>query len=82
MEKGGLVFSGMSPDGMLPEIVERHPGVVPVPLTFGVGEVAEDRFHPNDDAYARLARTFVPPIAARAKMPGWSSVRSASSARP
>jgi CTP synthase len=23
LEKGGLVFSGMSPDGLLPEIVER-----------------------------------------------------------
>ncbi len=32
LEKGGLVFSGMSPDGTLPEIVERpdHPWVVGV----------------------------------------------------
>ena len=32
LEKGGLVFSGMSPDGMLPEIVERpdHPWFVAV----------------------------------------------------
>jgi CTP synthase len=32
LEKGGLVFSGMSPDGMLPEIVERpdHPWFVGV----------------------------------------------------
>jgi CTP synthase len=32
LEKGGLVFSGLSPDGMLPEIVERpdHPWFVGV----------------------------------------------------
>jgi CTP synthase len=32
LEAGGLVFSGMSPDGMLPEIVERpdHPWFVGV----------------------------------------------------
>ena len=32
LEKGGLVFSGMSPDDMLPEIVERpdHPAGLPV----------------------------------------------------
>ena len=32
LEKGGLVFSGMSPDGALPEIVERpdHPWFVGV----------------------------------------------------
>jgi CTP synthase len=32
LEKGGLVFSGMSPDGTLPEIVERpdHPWFVGV----------------------------------------------------
>lgn len=32
LEKGGLIFSGMSPDGMLPEIVERpdHPWFVGV----------------------------------------------------
>ena len=32
LEQGGLVFSGMSPDGMLPEIVERpdHPWFVGV----------------------------------------------------
>jgi len=32
LEKGGLVFSGMSPDGMLPEIVERpdHPWFIGV----------------------------------------------------
>ena len=32
LEKGGLVFSGMSPDGLLPEIVERpdHPWFVGV----------------------------------------------------
>lgn len=32
LEKGGLVFSGMSPDGTLPEIVERpdHPWFVAV----------------------------------------------------
>jgi len=32
LEQGGLVFSGMSPDGLLPEIVERpdHPWFVGV----------------------------------------------------
>jgi len=32
LEKGGLVFSGMSPDGELPEVVERpdHPWFVGV----------------------------------------------------
>ena len=32
LEKGGLVFSGMSPDGQLPEIVERpdHPWFIGV----------------------------------------------------
>jgi CTP synthase len=32
LESGGLVFSGMSPDGMLPEIVERpeHPWFIGV----------------------------------------------------
>ncbi|MGE0774537.1 MAG: CTP synthetase, partial [Sphingomonadaceae bacterium] len=32
LEKGGLVFSGMSPDGQLPEIIERpdHPWFVGV----------------------------------------------------
>jgi len=32
LETGGLVFSGMSPDGMLPEIVERpdHPWFIGV----------------------------------------------------
>jgi CTP synthase len=32
LEKGGLVFSGLSPDGMLPEIVERpdHPWFIGV----------------------------------------------------
>ncbi|KTE22162.1 CTP synthetase [Sphingopyxis sp. H050] len=32
LEKGGLVFSGMSPDGMLPEIIERpdHPWFIGV----------------------------------------------------
>jgi CTP synthase len=32
LERGGLVFSGMSPDGLLPEIVERpdHPWFVGV----------------------------------------------------
>ena len=32
LEEGGLLFSGMSPDGMLPEIVERpdHPWFVGV----------------------------------------------------
>ena len=32
LEKGGLVFSGMSPDGLLPEIVERpdHPWFIGV----------------------------------------------------
>jgi CTP synthase len=32
LENGGLVFSGMSPDGMLPEIVERpdHPWFIGV----------------------------------------------------
>jgi CTP synthase len=32
LEAGGLVFSGMSPDGLLPEIVERpeHPWFVGV----------------------------------------------------
>ncbi len=32
LEKGGLLFSGMSPDGLLPEIVERpdHPWFIGV----------------------------------------------------
>jgi CTP synthase len=32
LEKGGLIFSGMSPDGLLPEVVERpdHPWFVGV----------------------------------------------------
>ena len=32
LEQGGLIFSGMSPDGMLPEIVERpdHPWFIGV----------------------------------------------------
>src|SRR5207244_5482070 len=32
LERGGLVFSGMSPDGLLPEIVERpdHPWFIGV----------------------------------------------------
>ena len=32
LEKGGLVFSGMSPDGQLPEIIERpdHPWFIGV----------------------------------------------------
>jgi CTP synthase len=32
LEKGGLIFSGMSPDGLLPEIVERpdHPWFIGV----------------------------------------------------
>jgi CTP synthase len=32
LEKGGMVFSGMSPDGLLPEIIERpdHPWFVGV----------------------------------------------------
>lgn len=82
--RGSLVATtpGSGRLGEVATLVERHPGVVPVPLTFGVGEVAEDRFHPNDDAYARLARTFVPPVAGRAKLPGRASVRSPSSARP
>ncbi len=82
--RGSLVATtpGSGRLGEVAALVERHPGVVPVPLTFGAGEVAEDRFHPNDDAYARLARTFVSPIAARAKTPGWSSAyRRAAAAR-
>jgi lysophospholipase L1-like esterase len=45
--------------------VARHPRVVDVPLRFAAGELAEDRFHPDDAAYARLARTFAGPLAAR-----------------
>lgn len=68
--------------GRVAELVDRHPGVVAVPLSFAAGEVAEDRFHPDDAAYARLARTFSPPVAARAKMRAWSFEPSASSALP
>jgi lysophospholipase L1-like esterase len=45
------------------DIVDRHPGVIAVPLAFARGELAEDRFHPDDAAYARLARTFTDPVA-------------------
>src|SRR3546814_20024018 len=46
LEDGGLVFSGMSPDGTLPEIVERpdHPGLVGL------------QFHPE-----LQSKTFDPP---------------------
>lgn len=43
--------------------VDAHRGVVPVPLSFARGEVAADRFHPDDAAYRRLARTFAGPVA-------------------
>lgn len=45
--------------------VARHPRVIAVPLSFATGEVAEDRFHPDDAAYARLSRTFEGPITAQ-----------------
>ncbi|MCW3041284.1 MAG: esterase [Solirubrobacterales bacterium] len=51
--------------GVVAEHVAQHPQVVDVPLSFAPGEVAEDRFHPDDAAYARLARTFTQPIAGR-----------------
>lgn len=51
--------------GQVAERVDAHPRVTAVPLTFARGEIAEDRFHPDDAAYARLARTFTGPIAAR-----------------
>lgn len=35
-----------------------------MPLSFARGELAEDRFHPDDAAYARLARTLAAPVAA------------------
>ncbi len=49
--------------GVVAERVDRHPQVTAVPLTFARGEIAEDRFHPDDAAYARLARTLTGPIA-------------------
>lgn len=49
--------------GAVAELVDRHPAVVPVPLSFARGEVAQDHFHPDDRAYARLARTFAQPLA-------------------
>ncbi|WP_354702385.1 hypothetical protein DSM112329_02743 [Paraconexibacter sp. AEG42_29] len=59
--------------GQVAERVERHPRVVPVPLSFAAGEVAEDRFHPDDAAYARLAATFTGPIGARLRPRGGAS---------
>ncbi len=50
--------------GEVAEIVAGHDHVAGVPLSFARGEVAEDRFHPDDAAYARLARTFTRPVAA------------------
>lgn len=49
--------------GEVADVVNEHPGVVAVPLSFARGELAEDRFHPDDAAYARLARTFTGPVA-------------------
>ncbi len=49
--------------GLVAERVVRHPCVSAVPLAFASGELAADRFHPDDAAYARLARTFTQPIA-------------------
>jgi lysophospholipase L1-like esterase len=51
--------------GLVADRVQQHAGVTAVPLTFASGELAEDRFHPDDAAYARLARTFTGPLAAR-----------------
>lgn len=48
--------------GEVATLVDAHPALVPVPLSFGRGEVAQDRFHPDDRAYARLARTFTDPL--------------------
>jgi len=51
--------------------VDRHPGVVAVPLAFARGEIAEDRFHPDDAAYARLARTFTDPADFNTQLQAW-----------
>lgn len=51
--------------GVVAERVDAHQRVTSVPLSFARGEVAEDRFHPDDQAYARLARTFAGPVRAR-----------------
>lgn len=50
--------------GVVAEHVAARSRVVEVPLSFAAGEVAEDRFHPNDAAYRRLAETFTGPLAA------------------
>lgn len=62
----GTLVATTPGQGRLGEValaVDAHPTVVPVPLSFARGEIAEDRFHPDDDAYARLARTFTDPVA-------------------
>lgn len=64
---GALVAT--TPDGgglvSVAGMVERHPRVCAVPLRFAAGEVAADRFHPDDRAYERVARRFTDPVAAR-----------------
>lgn len=50
--------------GALAPIVERHARVAAVPLRFARGEVAADRYHPDDRAYARIADAFEAPLAA------------------
>jgi len=65
--RGTLVATtpGQGRLGVVAEHVDANPGVSAVPLSFAAGEVAEDRFHPDDRAYARLARTFTEPVATR-----------------
>lgn len=63
----GALVATTPGSGRLGEVagtVARHPRVAEVPLSFAPGEVAEDRFHPDDAAYARIARTFSGPLSA------------------
>jgi lysophospholipase L1-like esterase len=63
----GTLVATTPGDGRLGTVagrVARHPRVVDLPLAFARGELAEDRFHPDDAAYARLSRTFAGPVAA------------------
>lgn len=69
---GTLVATTPGSGGRLGEVALRvagTPRVVEVPLSFAAGEVAEDRFHPDDAAYARLARTFAGPVGATLARP-------------
>lgn len=62
---GALV--GTMPGGPLKAVVplvEQHPELQPVPITFVQGELADDRFHPDDRAYRRIAGQFSNAVAA------------------